>query len=90
MKNIVVPGSGTKTLSTVKNTTLNLLKHRLYLPAKQREAHGNTPTKGEPSAAKENGCSPTLTKKTNLDFNHENKATSNKELMELVAGYVVD
>lgn len=37
------------------------------------------------SLAKEDGCSPTIAKQPQLDCNHEQQASSDKELMKLVA-----
>lgn len=57
------------------------------MTAQQGEACENT-LKDEPSAAAEDGCSPTIPKlPPKLDFNCGQQTTSNKELMKLVARY---
>ncbi len=60
------PG-GTKTLSTTKITTSNLLKHlqRQHDTVKLVKID---PSKGDPSAATNNGFSPTLPKQQKQDF----------------------
>lgn len=51
---------------------------------------GIHPTKDEPSAAAEDGWSPTVSKQPKLDVDCGQQTTDDKEPMKLVAGYVVD
>lgn len=71
------------------HTTSNLLKHlRRQQNENLVEIHL---TKYEPSAATEDGCGPTITEQLNLDFNGgQLQSTSYRDVMKLVAGYVVD
>jgi len=86
-KDIVAPGSGTKTLYTAKSmnlTSTNTYYNQRHNNLKLQEIH---PTKGEPLSAADNGCSPTLAKQPKLDFWIIKDSC---RLVKLVAGYEVD
>lgn len=95
-KNIIVRCElcgGTKTFSTAKNSTSNLLKHlkgqhttvKLIKKVPSDETNASTSTV-ESSAS---GC-PSPTKQQKLDFSRPTPTVSGEDLNKLVAGYIVE